>query len=294
MHNSPENPMVKFEKLREMEEFSEAMFNRNFAFQEKNHPAWDAQQDFGERIKDLPLHALIFSNPDRDPATHGPTVSHFYPLHWEILKIAQYARQVAEEPVVCDLHCTNGFVGSLVAREGVKVVGVRNPGAKANQIADFYDPECYDMRPAQAISDIDFVFDVALSAWMPAGINLTPDIIKHRPKLIVFIHTNHVDESTQLPQTGTPEAFTELPDGYKLIDQWSVKRPEDLLHDVWPDLTPSIEEVRHVKIYADSDHHGIGHSASVVADGYAWEKELDMAQLALEAKEHLRSRGIPV
>ena len=198
----------RFAPLREMESFTDEMFNRILSFQEKNHPAWDEEQAFAERIKGLPLHNLIFSCPDRDPEVMGPTVSHYYPIREELRVIAHCAKQVAEDPVVVDLHPGNGFVGSLLAHEGVSVVGTRDPKAKPNQIKNFYDRNFYSMRE-MAIADIDFSFDVAFSSWMPSGVNCTPDIVKHKPKLIVFIYTDHTDDNGVF-QTGVPEAFTVL------------------------------------------------------------------------------------
>ena len=281
----------KFEKLRAMEYFTDEMFNRIFAFQQKLHPAWDATLPFDERIKGLPLHYLVFSNPDRDPKVSGPTVAPYYPLRGEIRTIAYYIRQVAENPVICDLHAGNGFIGSLLAREGFKIIGLRDPKAKPNQIADFYDASCYEMR-TMALREVTFPFDVAFSSWMPSGVNMTPEIIKHEPKLIVYVHTDHVDKSTGVPQTGTPEAFTNLPARYRLIEEWSLERPENMFHSIWPDLSPSIEETRHVKIYADEPYHDLKHWTSMEAGhGYDWEGDLEMILLALEAKSELQARG---
>ena len=286
----------EFEKLRHMDQFSEAMFNRIVGFQEREHAAWDSGAPFAERIKDLPLHALIFSNPDRDPAKFAATVAPFYPLRGEMQQIAHCIKQVTENPVVCDLHAGNGFVGSLIAREGLKVVGLRDPQQKPNQIKNFYDADCYQMRESDDGVDLSSVgFDVALSVWMPSGKNLTPAIVAARPKLIVFIHTDHVDTSSDQPQTGTPEAYTDLPENYKCIAEWSITRPEDLLHEVWPDLTPSIEEIRQVKIFADTPFHDIDVGTELVAEEpYSWEHDQDMALTAYQAKMQLREQGYPV
>lgn len=281
---------MTFEKLREMESFTDDMFNRIVEFQERKHPAWDPEQPFDERIRNLPLHYLIFSNADRDPAKYSHTVAPYYPLHEETRKIAAYARLVADEPVIADLHAGNGFVGSLIAREGVRVIGVRDPQAKPNQIEDFYDEDCYEVC-RMALMDIDFPFDVAFSSWMPANENWTPVILRHKPKLIVFVYTEHIDNSGR-PQTGTPEAFTSLPDNYRPIDAWSLTRPRDVLHEVWPDLTSNIEETRHVRIYAAEPYHDIQLPEDFdFGEPYDWERELEMALLALEAKNTLRSQG---
>ena len=282
----------RFAPLREMESFTDEMFNRILSFQEKNHPAWDEEQPFAERIKGLPLHNLIFSCPDRDPEVMGPTVAHYYPIREELRVIAHCAKQVAKDPVVVDLHPGNGFVGSLLAHEGVSVVGTRDPKAKPNQVKNFYDRNFYSMRET-AIADIDFPFDVAFSSWMPSGINCTPDIVKHKPKLIVFIYTDHADDNGVF-QTGVPEAFNNLPDNYEIIAEWDVTRPKDLMHEVWPDLTPSIEETRKTRIFADKEFVDIDVASIQSATPYDWEQELDMALLAYEGKEALRQQGYQV
>lgn len=281
---------MNFEMLREMESFSEDMFNRIIAFQEKEHPAWNPKLDFDQRIAGLPLHYLVFSHPQRDPNRFGPTIAHYYPRREEMWRIAAYARAVAPEPVICDVHARNGFIGSLLAREGVRVVGMRDPNAKPNQIGDFFDAARYELRTGTA-REIDFPFDVAFSSWMPAGENHTPAIVTHRPKLVVFVYTEHANATGQ-PQTGTSEAFTQLPDNYRLIDEWREVRPANLFCDVWPDLTGSIEETRVTRVYADAAHRQLTRPrpAGPLAH-YDWEKDLEMALLALEAKRYLRERG---
>ncbi len=291
----------RFEALRRMGPFTEAMFNRIIAFQERQHPAWDPSRPFEERIRGLPLHYLVFSNPDRDPARYGPTVAPYFPLREELARLAHYARQAAagrpEGPLALDCHAGNGFVGSLLAREGVRVIGLRDPAAKPNQIRDFYDPERYELRelaleeaPQAGLPPVD----LALSSWMPAGRNLTPHILALAPRLVAFVHTDHVHPETGQPQTGTPEAFRELP-GYRLEHAWSVTRPRDLFHAVWPDLTPCIEEVRQVKVYAREDLpplHLPGPEELAPGEPYDWEEELAMALLAREAKEWLERQGL--
>jgi len=289
----PEIP-EEYEKLRDMESFSEDMFNRIVEFQEKLHPGWNNALPFDERIKGLPLHALVFSNPDRDPEKYGPTIAPYYPLRGEMRQIAHCARQIAGDPVICDLHPGNGFIGSLLAREGVKVTGLRDPDAKPYQIADFYDAGCYEMRSGK-INAIDFPFDVAFSSWMPSEINCTPDILRYHPKLIVYIHTDHVDETSGRKQTGTTAAYTELPKHYRLIGEWSITRPKDFLNEIWAELTPNIEETRVVKIFADEPYHDINVNENLDnVTPYSWEIELDMALTALKAKIHLREHGFPV
>lgn len=291
MHNANPN----FEVLKNMESFTEEMFNQIIAFQEKQHPAWDNSLPFAERIRNLPLHYLVFSAADRDPATHGPTVAHYYPLREEIIKIMHYAKQVAERPVICDLHARNGFIGSLLAREGgddTKVIGLRHDDEKPNQIEEFFDSDSYEFLngPHEQLD-----YDVAFSSWMPSGENITSTIIEKNPKLIVYIYTNHTDNISGKRQTGTDASFTELPEQYKLIEKWTTNRPKDLFHEIWPDLTPSLEEKRHVKIYAHTSLKDIApYKNAIPCTPYDWEKELQMATLAHQAKQSLKNRGIKV
>lgn len=282
----------RFLPLRDMESFTEDMFNRIIAFQERQHPAWDESKFFDERMAGLPLHYLVFSNPDRDPAVFGPTVAPYYPLREELRTLMYLARQVATQPVVLDVHAGNGFIGSLLAREGIDVIGLREPTAKPNQIRNFYDPRFYSLREIH-LGQVDFAFDVAFCSWMPAGINITPRLLSFRPKLVIFIYTEQTDSEGR-PLTGAPEAFDALPESYALLAEWDITRPKDLFKEIWPDLTGSPELVRRVRVFADAPYQNLQLAGLQPATPYPWEKELEMTLLALEAKERLRLDGYPV
>lgn len=280
-----------FEALKDMESFTEDMFNRIIAFQEKEHPAWIETLPFADRIRDLPLHYLIFSNGDRDPQRFGPTVAPFYPLHHEILTLAHYIRQLGDNPLICDVHAGNGFLGSLIGREGFQVIGLRDPNARPNQIADFFDPECYQPRSG-TLDDDDLAFDVALSSWMPSERNDTPAILRHQPKLIIYFFTDHLDQGSGHRQVGSADAF--VPGRpYELIDEWEVIRPANLFRDIWPDLTGNIEETRKVRVFARSGFHHLSRPQSLHPDPYDWERELEMALLAHRARDYVQTRGFP-
>ena len=287
--------MTDFEPLKEMASFTEDMFNRIIAFQEKGHPAWDISLPFEERIKGLPLHNLIFSNPDRDPQKYGSTVAPYYPLRNEIQKISQYIKQTAnpasETPYLCDLYPGNGFIGSLISREGINVIGIHQPSVKPNQIKHFSDAShfTYSDKPIGQQS-----CDAVLVSWPPEGSNPSLEFIEHAPRLIIYIFTNHIDENTHVKQTGSEEMLSILANDYQLIDQWEVKRPKDILHEIWPDMTPSIEENRQVHIYTHSSLKEIKPVKILTpAQPYDWEKDLQMALLALQAKQTLQLRGFP-
>jgi len=280
-----------FEPLRNMQAFTEDMFNRIISFQEKEHPAWNASLPFEQRIKGLPLHNLIFSNPDRDPLTTDPTVAHFYPLREEIQKIAHYVRQVKANEL-CDLYSGNGFIGSLIGREGIQVIGLRDQPCKPNQIAALYDSNHFKFSQDRFE---DLSCDAVLASWVPSNTNPTPLIVEHKPKLFIYIYTDHKNDETGVRQTGTDDMFDEISDDYVLIDQWSVTRPENLLHDIWPDMTMNIEETRLIRVYAHTIFAHIGHIDNVPElPCYDWEKDLQITMLALEAKQQIEDRGFIV
>jgi hypothetical protein len=301
------NTKTNFEPLREMESFTKDMFNRIIDFQEKEHHAWNNNLSFDARIKGLPLHNLIFSNPDRNPATHSATVAAYFPLREEMQKIAFFVRQLADHPVVCDLYPGNGFIGSLLGREiaaaanatsnAPEVIGLENnlAGIKPNQIESFLDDEHFAYRtgPLTELNN-ELHFDAALISWPPANSNPSTELVLCQTKLLIYIFTQHIDEATQQRQTGSEAMLTTLANDYRLIDSWDVIRPKDILHDIWPDMTPSIAETRHVHIYA---HHSLDdlNPAQGLApvQSYPWEKDLQMALLALQAKQEVQGRGFP-
>lgn len=285
---------MNFEILRNMEPFTQEMFNNIIGFQEKDHPAWKEELDFSQRIANLPLHYLIFSNPDRNPETQGPTVAHYYPLREEMLMLSRYAKAVSDKPVVLDAHARNGFIGSLLAREGMQVIGVRDERDKPNQIQNFFDEQCYRFADT-SLENINLPVDVVFSSWMPSETDITEQIIRLNPKLVVYVFTQHENDDRSIPQTGKEGAFGEnLPENYRLIDEWNVTRPKDLLHEIWPDLTGNIEETRCVRILANEGYHDLAIDDNLTLDElYAWEHELQMAETALEAKRQMMERGFP-
>lgn len=276
-----------------MESFTKDMFNRVIAFQEKEHHAWNTNLSFDARIKGLPLHNLIFSNPDRDPAKYSTTVAPYYPLREEMQKIAFYVSQLADKPVLCDIYPGNGFIGSLLGREGVDVLGCTQNtiDTKPYQIESFLDAEHFAYRD-EPLDQLQF--DAALISWPPANSHPSAELVLRQTKLLIYIFTEHVDESTQQRQTGNAEMLSTLDEQYRLIDSWDVTRPKDILHDIWPDMTPSITETRHVHIYA---HNSLDELQSPQAlaplQPYDWEKDLQMALLALQAKQEVQARGFP-
>jgi hypothetical protein len=284
-------PDDKFAPLKNMEQFTNDMFNRIIAFQEKDHPAWNETLEFAARIQGLPLHNLIFSNPDRDPKLFGPTVAPYYPLREEMQKLAAYANQACANAIVYDWFPGNGFIGSLLAREGLTVTGIKDNNVKDNQIKSFFDRTSYQFCTHGRISQ---PCDLALASWIPSQVNPTPEILQLRPKLIAYVYTEHVDTANGQRQTGTDDMFAALDQDYHLLDSWTVYRPQNLLHAIWPDMTPNIEETRITRVYG-ANNFALEKIRSVEnKTPYDWEAELQMALLALEARQELHARGMRI
>lgn len=282
---------MNYEKLRNMESFTQQMFQNIIDFQEKQHPAWNSQLDFAERIAQLPLHYLVFSAGDRDPQQFGPTVNHFFPMRWEMARLAATIRQLGTDPAVLDIHPRNGFIGSLLGREGVKVKGLTNTEDKPNQISSFYDADVF-----QFVEHMENqTADVLLCNWPDAGTDDSALIVAHNPKLVIYFFTDHVNEESGLRQTGVQQAFGEkLQDDFELIDEWQVDRPRDMFHEIWPDLTPNIEETRTVRVMARKNLKLQAVEINQIQPHYPWEDELEMVLLALQAKQEILARGLPV
>ena len=283
----------RFLPLKDMQRFTEDMFNRIIDFQEKKHLAWDVNAAFAERIDNLPLHYFIFSNYDRDPDKQGPTLTHYYPLKVEMHKLAHYLRCAGCHEVI-DYYPGNGLLGSLLAKAAqLTAIGLEFNNQKASQIAQFYDSACYQMRHASdqfTANDTQGYF----VSWTPSGSNPVPDLLSKKARLIIFVGTEHSNPETGQRQVGVDNMFDALAEDYRLWDSWEVIRPENLLHKIWPDMTPNIEEIRQVRVYARND---LAPAKSADADeeafaqqdpGYFWESELRMAELATQAMNSLQ------
>src|SRR5688572_15954862 len=90
------------------------------AFLEGKHPACDRSLPFAERIASLPLFAF-----DCIPAvryTGGrqrvTAISWHTPMGSEMAAIGRLVKQLGPEPTLLDVGCANGFLSTLLAREG--------------------------------------------------------------------------------------------------------------------------------------------------------------------------------
>lgn len=221
------------------------------AFQLHQSPAWDEARTFDERIGRLPLYALEFNNHDRDNKRHGPTIAHFAPDRREMIALANTIRSIGSSPRVLDIGCGNGFIGSLLAREGVSVTGIDDHSWRQPQIAHFYDPQLYSLRAPQSLEDFNDHFDVAFCSWMLPDSNLTPLLVARKPALIIHIYTPHLEGSGRR-QTGTDAAYM-CPEGYRRLGAWATLTPENFFWDILPDPIRKIADTRIVETWCRDD-----------------------------------------
>jgi hypothetical protein len=248
------------------------MLYRIAEFQSRRHPAWDENLSFSRRIEDLPLYALEFNNPDRDRETDGPTIAHYSPARAEIACIANLCTQLDPRATLLDIGCGNGFIGSLIAREGIRTVGIDNWIWRRPQIRSFYDPECYELRAPCDLEAVTEKFDAALCSWMVPNANLTGEVVRLQPTLIIHVMSPDFGDDGS-PTTGCNAAY-ELPAGYRNLARWVAATPADYFHALDPCLTRNGVQLRIVEIWARQDGPKITFPGlTEELDEYPWEKE---------------------
>jgi hypothetical protein len=262
------------------------MIKRISAFQRRLHPAWNEGLEFSQRIADLPLYALEFNNCDRRESD-GPTIAHYAPSRSEIATISRLCSQLGlSQPTLLDVGCGNGFIGSLIAREGLRTVGIDDWSWPRPQIQAFYDPKCYELRAPCELSLFADHFDVAICSWMLPNANLTGEIVRLKPALL--IHVWSPDRSADgNPTTGCTGAY-KLPVGYRHLAAWAATTPPDYFHALDPRLTGNGTQIRLVEIWRREDVPTLSFAGLVsVDDEYPWQQ--DRAMLNAVRK----SRGLP-
>lgn len=229
---------------------AERILQNILQFQSMNHSAWDPEEEFSVRIKDLPLYYLEFNHPRRNQATQSVTVTHYVPCRREMMALSQIVRAFNQDFRICDVGCGNGFLGSLLAREGLNVFGIDDRSYKQPQISSFYDRKCYEILET-SLSDPKISFDGAFCSWMTPGTNLTPEIIAKKPYLIIHVFSPD-RQSNGSPTTGVPEAYV-YPVRYKLIAGWVSKVPRDYFLPLNSNLSGNLRKTRVVCVYAHVD-----------------------------------------
>jgi hypothetical protein len=272
-------------------EQANGVFLRNFlervvAFQEHRLRAWDESATFYDRIADLPLYALEFNNCDRNPKKHGPTIAHYSPARREVRALVKLCNKLGPDITVVDVGCGNGFVGSLLAREGVRVIGIDDLSWNAPQIASFYDPEVYELKAPCCFDEYSGPCDVALCSWQVPGVNLTEQILSRHPRLVIHIYSPDL-QSDGTPTTGSKAAY-QIPSDYRRIGQWGVVSPPNFFHGIDARYTRNGRTTRVVECWARDDMPEFGAMELDSVDvEYKWQLDRDglnsiRAQLGLE------------
>jgi hypothetical protein len=246
------------------------MFRNIDLFRAKKHPAWDPNEQFSRRIKNLPLYFLEYHHHTRNLKTESVTVTHYVPSRAEMMALAKIIQSYGNNLRVCDVGCGNGFIGSLLAREGVQVFGVDDNSFKQPQIPNFFDKDCYSKIIA-SIEDPSIILDVAFCSWMSPGTNLATAIAAKNPRLIIHLFSPD-RQSDGSPTTGTTTAYN-CPDNYHLLTSWSTLLPKDYFLQIGaPSGNP--KTIRKVRIYA---HNELEKECHVTPLGfsklYDWDKE---------------------
>jgi len=234
-----------------IEKYVQLTKNNICQFEKKNHPAWKQSEKFTNRINNLPLYWLEFNHPGKNEKTQSVTVTHYVPCRTEIMVLSKIIKSFNKDFKVCDIGCGNGFLGSLLAREGVKVFGIDDRSYNQPQIKSFLDKECYKIIET-SLSDLKIPFDVAFCSWMTPGTNLMPQIIAKKPSLIIHVFSPD-RQRNGTPTTGTQEA-NKCTSDYRLIVGWRTVFPKDYfipLNEIYGlKFTENVQKIRIVNIFA--------------------------------------------
>jgi hypothetical protein len=245
-------------------------------FDSRSHPAWNPTVSFSDRTKDMPLYFLEFNHHSKDSDTQSVTVTHYAPHRVEMMALATIIDSCGDRPVVCDIGCGNGFIGSLLANEGVTVFGVDDRSYKQPQIDMLYDQSCYRVIKS-SLAELPEPFDVAFCAWMSPGINLIPSLAARHPKLIVHLFSPD-QQPDGTPTTGTSTAYSP-PDGYQAHVGWRSTVPDNyfipMANLAGLDLSGNTRKNRFVLVHVRDDLSSRVHAAlpSGFVAGYNWDLE---------------------
>lgn len=248
------------------------MRDRVALFQQHCHPVWNSNAPFDSRITRLPLYALEFNNYDRDKQRNGPTIAHYSPARRELVAIASMCQSLGPDVTVLDIGCGNGFIGSLLAREAVRVIGIDDLSWKPPQIRELYDSNAYELRVPCSLSDFRDTFQVALCSWMVPDANLTTEILARGPALVIHIFS--LDCSADgLAITGSNEAYR-CQSPYVVLGRWGVVTPGDYFAALDCSFSANNRKLRVVEVWKRKDAPDVSFpELNVVDEEYDWELE---------------------
>lgn len=247
-------------------------------FDSLEHPAWDPSKPFYLRIQNLPLYFLEFNHHSRDEKTQSVTVTHYVPQKAEIVALAAITRSYGDDLQVCDIGCGNGFLGSLLALEGLNIFGIDDRSYKQPQIEDFIDKDRYKVIDT-SLANLQRKFDIALCSWMTPGVNLTPEIVTRRPKVIIHLFSPDCQPDGTLT-TGVLDAYR-CPINYRPLISWKTTLPDNYFMRLGDLLDLKLEtnqrKNRHAIVYAHQDIEPIQPASPLDFSGkYDWDIERDI------------------
>ena len=202
---------------------------RIVSFEQKTHPAWDVRKRFNIRIKDMPLYFLLVNHFEKDNKVQSVTVTHYVPCRSEMMALAEIVKFYGNDLQTCDIGCGNGFLGSLLAREGLNVLGIDDRLHSQPQIPIFMDEDCYSFKERK-LQDPDVTFDVGFCSWMNSKLNLTSQILEKNPMMIIHIFSSD-RQNDGTPTTGVPDAYYP-PDNYQFLIGWETILPSDFFKPI--------------------------------------------------------------
>lgn len=202
---------------------------RIVSFDQKTHHAWDVRKSFNKRIKDMPLYFLVVNQHEKDNKVQSVTVTHYVPCRSEMMALAEIIKSYGSNLQICDIGCGNGFLGSLLAREGLNVFGIDDHLHNQPQIPIFMDKDYYSFKKKK-LQDPDVTFDVGFCSWMNSKLNLTPQIVEKNPKMIIHIFSSN-RQNNGTPTTGVPDAYYP-PGNYQFLIGWETILPSDFFKPI--------------------------------------------------------------
>jgi len=226
------------------------ILNNIIQFEQKAHPAWNPKESFSTRIQQLPLYFLEVNHHSKDKRTQSVTVTHYVPCRAEMKALAEIISSCGKDLRVCDIGCGNGFLGSLLAREGVEIFGIDNRSYNQSQISSFHDENCYIVIET-ALENPEITFDIGFCSWMTPNANLTPEILSKNPLMIIHVFSPH-RQSNGTPTTGKREAYIR-PRHFKYLVGWRTVLPRDYFRPIGKklnlNLAGNLETIKAVIVY---------------------------------------------
>jgi hypothetical protein len=173
---------------------------------------------------------------------------------------------------VLDIGCGNGFIGSLLAREAVRVIGIDDLSWKRPQIEAFHDSNAYEMRVPCRLGDFLGNFQVALCSWMVPGSNLTTEILARGPAFVIHIYSPDHQTDGSLT-TGICEAYRCRPP-YMVLCRWAVVTPADYFAALDNRFDVNSRKLRVVEVWKRQDAPDVSFpELNAVGEEYDWELE---------------------